>query len=177
MKLEPVKQPLTITTTTGIEVEFLTESNAIERVYDGVSLQQAIYAWEYLKEQDTMSIGVVLKTHKILMLHQPLLPNEKGYLRDCDVYIGGRKGFPPYLLRSALDGWVEKMNMVAETKDGVELFYKDLHVEYETIHPFIDGNGRTGRMFMNWQRLKVGLEVEVIKEEDKYDYYAWFPKN
>lgn len=174
MKLEPISQQLIYETTTDIELEFLTESNAIESVYDHVSLQQAIYAWEYLKEQKEMSIGVALKTHKILMLHQPLLPNEKGYLREVDVYIGGRKGFPPYLLRSALDGWVEKMNTIAETAEGVELFYKDLHVEYETIHPFVDGNGRIGRMFMNWQRLRIGVPILVIEESKRHEYYRWF---
>lgn len=172
MKVEPIKQPLITKTTTDIEVEFLRESNAIELVYDHVSLQQAIYAWEYLKEQDQMSIGVALKTHKILMLHQPLLPNEKGYLRDVDVYIGGRKGFPVHSLRLALDGWSEKMNMLEMSE-----FWKDLHIEYEHIHPFVDGNGRTGRMFMNWHRLKFGLPVLVIKEKEKYAYYDWFEES
>ena len=71
--------------------EFLSESNKIEGVYDRDSLQQAQYAWDYLIEQDTLTIDVVLKTHKILMLNQPLQPNEKGYFRTCPVYIGGRE--------------------------------------------------------------------------------------
>jgi Fic family protein len=52
--------------------------------------------------------------------------------------------------------------------------WKDHHIRYEHIHPFVDGNGRTGRMFMNWERLKAGLPLLVIKESKKYDYYDWF---
>ena len=51
---------------------------------------------------------------------------------------------------------------------------KASHIAYERIHPFIDGNGRTGRMFMNWQRLKAGLPILVIKEKEKQEYYKWF---
>lgn len=52
---------------------------------------------------------------------------------------------------------------------------KNHHVEYEIIHPFVDGNGRTGRMFMNWERLKGGLPILVIHEgEEQQEYYKWF---
>ncbi len=61
------------------------------------------------------------------------------------------------------------------TVDGKERYSKMLHVEYERIHPFVDGNGRTGRMFMNWWRMKNGLPVLVIHEgEEQMDYYQWF---
>ena len=75
-----------------IIIEFLKESNAIEGVYDSDSLKQAIYAWEYISAQDEITPHDVLRTHKILMLNQKLLPDEKGYFRHCKVYIGGREG-------------------------------------------------------------------------------------
>ncbi len=53
--------------------------------------------------------------------------------------------------------------------------WKELHVMYERIHPFLDGNGRTGRIFMNWTRVKrCKLPVLVIKEEERQEYYKWF---
>jgi hypothetical protein len=72
-------------------IEFLQESNEIEDVHDTDSLDQAIYAWEYLISQKEISIGVILKAHKILMLHKFLRPNEKGYFRKCPVYIDNKE--------------------------------------------------------------------------------------
>lgn len=149
------------------EIDFLEESNAIEDVFDADSLQQAVYAWEYLKEQKEMNMHIMCKTHKILMLHQPLYPDEKGYLRHCPVYIGGREGLPwriipTRLATCAMNMWLHPNN------------WKEHHVEYEKIHPFVDGNGRTGRMFMNWERLKAGLPILIIKAEERGDYYKWF---
>jgi Fic family protein len=158
-------------TTKPEEVEFLKESNAIEGVYDDKSLQQAIYAWEYLKKEKKLTQGVVLRTHKILMLHQPLMPNEKGYYRTCPVYIGGREGVRWEHLNLAMDEWLVPMN---QKPQFVVDNWKKLHVDYEKIHPFVDGNGRTGRMFMNWYRLKGKMPVLVIKESEKYAYYDWF---
>jgi Fic family protein len=151
------------------EILFLTESNAIEDVWDADSLQQAIYAWEYLKEQKRLDPGVILKTHKILMLHQHLQPNEKGYWRNCEVMIGGRMGKPYYVVPMLMGEWMRKAN---KSKTWKEI--KADHISYEFVHPFVDGNGRTGRMFMNWQRLKSGLPIMVIYEKAKQKYYQWF---
>lgn len=147
-------------------IDFLRESNAIEGVYDDDSLQQAQYAWEYLISQEKITPSVVLKTHKILMLHQPLRPDEKGYFRHTQVYIGGREAMNHNSVPFAIQEWCDKMN--------VPRMWKQRHVEYEKIHPFIDGNGRTGRMFMNWQRLKLGLPILVIKADERQQYYQWF---
>jgi Fic family protein len=150
------------------EIEFLKESNAIEGVYDADSLMQAVYAWEYLKEQREMTIGVVLKTHKVLMLHQKLMPNEKGYFRDTTVYIGGKPALNAVKIRDAMDNWCKKTTKRRESA-------KKLHIEYEHIHPFIDGNGRTGRMFMNWSRRMMSQDIITIHEgEEQMEYYKWF---
>jgi len=52
---------------------------------------------------------------------------------------------------------------------------KQCHVLFEKIHPFIDGNGRTGRMVYNWHRLKLGLPIHIIHEgKEQFKYYKWF---
>ncbi|MBQ7433646.1 MAG: Fic family protein [Lachnospiraceae bacterium] len=45
------------------------------------------------------------------------------------------------------------------------------HAEYELIHPFQDGNGRTGRMVLFRQCLDAGIVPIIIKDEHKLDYY------
>lgn len=156
------------------EIEFLKESNAIEGVYNIDSLEQAKFAWEYLKKQKELTPSVILKTHKILMLHQMLYGYEKGYFRTCKVYIGGREGLNYHQVPDAINEWCEDAMQSVEVpgKDGHNI--KIDHIQYERIHPFVDGNGRTGRMFMNWQRLQAKLPLLIIKESEKYDYYDWF---
>jgi len=165
---------------------FLEESNAIEGVYDADSYKQAKVAWEYCISQDKLTVGVMLKTHKILMLHQDLMPNEKGYLRTVPVYIGGREAMDSNLIYYALMSWCDECNylqengseltMTPERAKAGEQIFKAMHVQYEKIHPFVDGNGRTGRIFLNWQRVKAGLPILVIDESKKHDYYKWFSK-
>lgn len=151
---------------------FLFESNKIEGVYDADSLMQAVYAWEYLITQPKLTPSVVLKTHKILMRNQSLYPNEKGYFRQCEVSIAGRLGEPWKNVPEKISKWCEDAN-----KDMSAAAVQLAHVEYEVIHPFVDGNGRTGRMFMNYQRIKIGLSPAIFTEEGKGEYYKIFPKH
>ncbi len=155
--------------------EFLTESNAIEGVYGLDSFTQAYRAWEYVSGQKKLTPQVVLRTHKILMLNQPLQPDEKGYFRKCAVYIGGGMGANHTEVPSLVEEWCRVMNWKTTKFDDQEDVSKHLHVQYEKIHPFVDGNGRTGRIFMNWWRIKNGLPLLIIHEgEEQMKYYKWF---
>ena len=147
--------------------QFLRESNAIEGVYDLVSFEQARIAWEYLSGQKEMTSGVVLKAHKILMLYSNLQPNEKGYFRRVGVSVGGRLGMDWSKIPEAMGNWC------ANTMKS-RWSAKKLHVAFEKIHPFVDGNGRVGRILMNWTRLRKKQPILIIKESEKKDYYEWF---
>lgn len=48
------------------------------------------------------------------------------------------------------------------------------HLEFETIHPFNDGNGRIGRILINWQLLKLGFPQIIIRNKGKQKYYDTF---
>lgn len=162
--------------------DFLMQSNAIEGVYDSPSFHQAYHAWQYLIKEKILNKSVILKTHKLLMLNQPILGCYRGYFRDQSVWVGGREGVDWRELDKAIEHWaLNVMDLVVngqkESEIHRERMCREHHVEYEKIHPFIDGNGRTGRMFMNWERLQLGLPILVIHEWQKQDYYNWFREN
>ena len=149
--------------------DFIRESNAIEGVYDNQSIGDAREAYLYCTSNELLNIEVILKTHSMLMANQPVAPEHKGFFRKEAVFIGGREAPGavgiPYLIQQ----WLETTNQ-AKSEKQIKLD----HIEYERIHPFIDGNGRTGRIFMNFQRQKAGLPILVIRESEKQNYYKWF---
>lgn len=150
--------------------EFLKESNAIEGVYDHQSLVDALKAWEYLIKQEHMDVAVLLTTHKLLMAKQNLPRTQRGHFRKQQVWVGAHEGMQWPLIPQLMAEWCNAMNFV-----GMGDAWKDMHVRFERIHPFIDGNGRVGRMLMNWFRIKRNnLPLLVIKERERASYYQWF---
>ncbi|PWT73649.1 MAG: hypothetical protein C5B59_12710 [Bacteroidetes bacterium] len=149
---------------------FLKESNLIEGVTDDDSLVQAWKAWDYLMKEDVLTKDVVLHTHKILMAHQKIRADQKGHFRKLNVTVGGYEAPDWKEVPNRMWAWtLEAMRRSPPIDD------KQLHIEYEKIHPFVDGNGRTGRMFMNWMRIKrLNKPLLIILDSEKDSYYSWF---
>ena len=63
--------------------------------------------------------------------------------------------------------------------DEQEIFTKiaKYHIEFEKIHPFEDGNGRTGRLLINYELLKNNLFPVVIEKEDRIKYFEYLRDN
>lgn len=66
--------------------------------------------------------------------------NENGF-RTVPVFIGDRQG----MHHSLIDNLIEKF---CEGYESLDAF--DAYREFEIIHPFLDGNGRTGKIILNW---------------------------
>jgi len=71
--------------------------------------------------------------------------------------------------------WIDGVKSDLETVEAEEFFYHlaKSHIEFEKIHPFSDGNGRTGRMIMVFQCFKYGIIPPVIPVQSKSEYLAF----
>jgi len=147
------------------ELMFLQESNMIENVYSSSALIDAAIAWTYLKSKKDLTEKDILKAHSALM--RSYLPdNEAGHYRTVQVYVTGCKDLPPK---------AEEVPALMEEWMGREFDNEEQqHVAFEKIHPFVDGNGRIGRMLYNRQRIINKKPVNVIRASNRQEYYKWF---
>ena len=97
----------------------------------------------------------------------------QGAYRDTTVYIGNLSEavyYPPEPqdVPKLMEGWLREANIEAATVK--ELFERIAasHIRFERIHPFLDGNGRTGRMVINQQLINNGLLPVAIQSTGKY---------
>lgn len=119
-----------------------------------------------------------LTEHVIKNIHSLVLMNDslnRGVYRNVPVQILGALHTPPqpYLVPKKMEElllsypeWEEDTNII----ECVSHF----HIEFESIHPFIDGNGRTGRLILNLELMKAGLLPVNIKFADRKKYYECF---
>lgn len=148
--------------------EFVKHSNQIENVWDEKEILNSLEAWEYLKTKEKLTKTVILGVHK--RIARKLNPKIAGKFRKCRIFVGGREGIKHSKIDAAIDKWLSKYSGVVSSIDAA----KRAHVEFEHIHPHQDFNGRTGRLLWLWHQEKSGLPFEMIKYEDRWNYYKWF---
>lgn len=165
------------------ELKFLDHSNRIEGEYSKEALQDAAEAWKYIKrcshakaeESYVLTFDSILHCHYLLMYR--MRPDIAGRLRTCDVWIGNSK--KTFISEQLLEDEIRKHcqdveDYEDEPEDDKGYFAKTCHIDFEHLHPFEDGNGRTGRIVYNAHRLRLGLPIHIIHEEDRFEYYKWF---
>lgn len=75
----------------------------------------------------------------------------------------------PLLVAQLVDNLQYRLDN-AKTNDDKLLAILDTHIQFERIHPFSDGNGRTGRMIMMYSLLQKGFPPLIIEKETKAQY-------
>lgn len=104
--------------------------------------------------------------HAILLASRP--SKFPGEYRQGHVSVGSRACLSPEAVRTEMP----KFHTLLFAKDAKsEQQIWELHHRFEWIHPFWDGNGRTGRLLLNMLRLRNGLPWYTVKYEDRFEYY------
>ncbi len=153
--------------------QFIKNSNLIEGINDEQADKTSLKAWEFaLEKKNKISVEYILKIHKILMADRKDLA---GKIRNYPVYIGDEcRDQDANKIHQQLETQVMLLTIKPSGKTSKESYAKFCHVHFEKIHPFGDGNGRTGRILYNIHRLNMGLNIAVIKETERQEYYKWF---
>ena len=149
-------------------IKWIRESNLIENVDRHIDDLRCELAWEELQERH-WTMDTVLWLHKQIMLRRLGL-DMAGKIRRHNVQVGSRVCPPWNEVGNRLHEWAHHGAARGIDEDDIRGF----HVRFEHIHPFADGNGRTGRMLMNWQRVRCGFKPLCILASEREKYYQWF---
>lgn len=194
-----LKRPLTAGEAARLNEEFIVEytynSNAIEgntltlretdMVLRGLTIDKKPLkdhmeavghkeAFEFIS--DLVKENVPLTERTIKQIHYLVLADKKddrGVYRRVPVRIMGAKHEPvqPYLIEPKL---TELLLKYSASDENMITKLARFHIEFEGIHPFIDGNGRTGRLLVNLELMKAGYPPIDIKFTDRIAYYNAF---
>lgn len=128
----------------------------------------------YLRENYTrpIDLDVIKETQAILLAH---IREDAGRFKQAENIILGASFVPskPYQVIEHLQNWSDNLQYrlanAADTDDKIRAVMES-HLYFERIHPFPDGNGRTGRALMVHSCLHEGIPPIVIEKEQRHEY-------
>ena len=164
---------LTLKETEKILLEMEVQRNvSLREVFEAKNLSRVIaYIRNKTKEKE-------IDKEIILFLHQMLIggidDNIAGRFRRKGEYVrvGTHIAPAPEHVERMVEEILNEYLIISEAYfiDKIAKF----HLDFETIHPFCDGNGRIGRALINYQFLRLGFPGVIIRNKEKKDYYKAF---
>ena len=179
-------------------IEYTYNSNAIEGntltlqetalVLEGITIDQKplkdhleavghrdafLYVQDIVKNNVPFSESIIKQIHTLVLMDRP---DDRGVYRRIPVRIMGAYHVPsdPVLVPEQME------NLVAEFSGNNKLHPIEraalFHLKFEGIHPFVDGNGRTGRLILNLMLMQAGYPPINVKYSDRKRYYEAFDK-
>ncbi len=140
----------------------------LREIYEVINHKKAYsYVKKCILENKPLTESIVKDLHE--MLTDNIIAG--GIYRNQEVRISGAGFTPP----AGNDMYLQIKGFYEELKNKSDLNSIELaawtHAEFVRIHPFIDGNGRTGRLLMNYQLLSQGFLPVSIAKENRIEYY------
>lgn len=161
-------------TLTLIETKVLLEdqisvgNKSLREIYEIVNHNKAFaYVKKCISESKPLDEDIVKDMHSILM--ENILIG--GVYRNVEVRIIGAKHKPP--VPSEMYYQIKEFFNILNSKSDlnpIELAAWT-HAEFVKIHPFVDGNGRTSRLIMNYQLMRNGFLPVSVSKEEKLEYF------
>lgn len=178
-------------------IDFTYNSNAIEgntltlqetaMVLEGITIDQKplkdhleavghkdafLYVQDIVSNKIPLTEFVIKNIHSLVLMNKP---EDKGVYRRVPVRIMGAFTEPvqPYMIEPKITELLAENEKRKATMNIIERVAR-FHLEFESIHPFIDGNGRTGRLLMNFELMQNGYPPINVKFSDRKRYYDAF---
>lgn len=161
------------------------ESNRIEGFNSEEADATLREAWAKLNQwlQNDVTAGQltarkIARTQELVVIHQEDMPDiwrgryrfqVGGRSTATDVWVGGHKMPSVETLERKLEAWLDEYGDFEDEYDPIEA-----HIAFERIHPFMDGNGRTGRLLLWGYQKWNNLPYTEITYRDRFAYYDWF---
>ncbi|MEK6917815.1 MAG: Fic family protein [Nanoarchaeota archaeon] len=135
-------------------------------------VKNSILAFEYLQKSFKFNLISIKRLYHILtkdLLMIGNIPYPKGFKKE-EVIVGNSQTTPPEKVEEELN---DLLNWHRTNKNKIHplVLAFEFHKMYENIHPFRDGNGRTGRLIMNKILMSAGYYPMVVYKENKLAYF------
>lgn len=153
---------------------FITE----REIFETKNLARVVsYIDKRAKEQE-LTLDVILSLHKMLISN--IRDDVAGRFRKDNEYVrvGSHIAPAPKEILERLEKMLSEYN--ASSHENIIKRIARLHLVFEYIHPFIDGNGRIGRVLNNYVLIREGfvpINIKFIDRKKYYEAFAEFDKN
>lgn len=141
----------------------------LREIYEVVNHKKAYqYVKRCIADHKPLDESIVKDIHAILTENIII----GGIYRNQEVRISGAGHTPPVgnEMYNQIKNFYADLGWKKETLNPIE-YAAWTHAEFVRIHPFIDGNGRTSRLIMNYQLMSAGYLPVSIAKENRLDYY------
>lgn len=134
---------------------------------EAVNLAEAIeFVEELVNEQEALTEKNLKKIHYLVLKGIDKENKFAGVYRSVPVMISGSQHEPtqPYMIQPEMENlfyWYNENKDILHPVELASLF----HFKFVYIHPFIDGNGRTARLLMNFILMQYGFPPAIVKAE------------
>src|SRR3989344_2101294 len=171
-------------------IQFIYESNAIEGSRLSSNDVQAILRAQYIKKSieskeiievnNSIEALNLVRNKKFILNERSLIGLHKIIVRDLGVKTGFKKNnivvnnkttAPVGEIRIRVSELIRLWKKQIKSGRHPFLLALDFHQSFESIHPFADGNGRVGRLLLNWILLGVGYPPILIRTKNRLAYF------